>query len=945
MGSSDNVSLKPVTFGSYSADGVLGKIEGMSSDSMNIRYDLFGGIESILGNTAFNANACGGAYNLGGDIFQYIRKNGSFDVILGRQKAEGKMYKVPAATTRYANTINTTAGWNAGTPTGGDNLLVETTDTLIQKNITFGSPLSSTILNPDFESSFTNWTVVGNWGIDTVYPEHGTKYAVSASSVTYDVPVVKILTGSGTVIGTYGINFSATWAEKVITANLLFSSLGQTIKIQFVNGTQTLTSTAFTYGGDNIRFWYKAGWVNTSYQTTYFHVDNITVDLGASVSSAITWSSPEIPRALTALPIFKGAITSFTFDDVGSGYSVNDVLTIVQAGASGGTIRIDTVSGGRPMTGTILTAGSNYTPAGAVATTVSPSGGTGSTIGINTINTITGVVFAYSQSFDNITYGAYTGITTALSSGNIAAPIYNSNVYVKIAAIPYESTLGGSCAITNCYLGAQWVSATQDLTDTPVAWNLFDASYSSLSQTCTFEMDTSVDGTTWDGYETLLVGAVPTNPYRRYIRYRITLETTDYTALPQVTSLTLDYTLNTASTTLVQLTGWGGTGYNTYFGVLNNLLVISDGTTSPMTWSGTGTAFTAMTGAPSGMFPEVHCNRYFLAYSPAYPSRIWWSAADDPTTWDLATQFIDVNPDDGDQITGIKSYAGVLYVFKHRHAYIIQGNDFNPTFGNFSVQPMQQVPGCESHNSIVIAGDGNMYWYSNKGLVQCSGSYTPKFIGRGFIDQTVLTAGFKQNLTTYNKISAVDFTKYNELWISFGHTIYTYNYAIERWSRIFFDNNDTGNTVFSLVQYNDPYTNNIMSFTGQNVIEQWNDAPTFYINSYPAPHTTAIASYYTTDALDKDWYTSKVNYKALLSIRPLTATEIYLNNYMDFSTTSVASTISIVCPTSTSPNQYMRVDLPAVNGRRLQIKISCNALQFGLSDMVIQTETADGGRL
>jgi hypothetical protein len=97
--------------------------------------------------------------------------------------------------------------------------------------------------------------------------------------------------------------------------------------------------------------------------------------------------------------------------------------------------------------------------------------------------------------------------------------------------------------------------------------------------------------------------------------------------------------------------------------------------------------------------------------------------------------------------------------------------------------------------------------------------------------------------------------------------------------------------------------------------------------------------------MDGEWYTSKNNYKALLSIRPLSATTISLTSYMDFSDTPIDTPIVITCPTIALPDQYVPEPLPGVNGRRIQLKLSCTAGQFGVSDFAIQQEIADSGRL
>jgi hypothetical protein len=79
-----------------------------------------------------------------------------------------------------------------------------------------------------------------------------------------------------------------------------------------------------------------------------------------------------------------GALLTATIDEEhkGVGYSVNDVLTIVQTGGSGATVKVLTVDSGAVETMEIITAGSGYQPNASLSTSVTPSGGTGAKVGI-----------------------------------------------------------------------------------------------------------------------------------------------------------------------------------------------------------------------------------------------------------------------------------------------------------------------------------------------------------------------------------------------------------------------------------------------------------------------------------------------------------------------------------------------------------------------------------
>ena len=68
----------------------------------------------------------------------------------------------------------------------------------------------------------------------------------------------------------------------------------------------------------------------------------------------------------------------------------------------------------------------------------------------------------------------------------------------------------------------------------------------------------------------------------------------------------------------------------------------------------------------------------FAARTAANPSRISWSAIKDPTTWS-ALNFIDVSPDDGQEIVGIFSAGYGIVILKTKSAYILSGDVFDPS--------------------------------------------------------------------------------------------------------------------------------------------------------------------------------------------------------------------------------------------------------------------------
>lgn len=102
--------------------------------------------------------------------------------------------------------------------------------------------------------------------------------------------------------------------------------------------------------------------------------------------STVTFESTVPPVAKDAdCTVALGNVSTVTIANGGSGYTLNDVLTIVQSGASGCTLTATGVTAGAVTGVTLTTAGLSYSVANGLATTVAPPGGTACTINITAI--------------------------------------------------------------------------------------------------------------------------------------------------------------------------------------------------------------------------------------------------------------------------------------------------------------------------------------------------------------------------------------------------------------------------------------------------------------------------------------------------------------------------------------------------------------------------------
>lgn len=101
-----------------------------------------------------------------------------------------------------------------------------------------------------------------------------------------------------------------------------------------------------------------------------------------------------------------------------------------------------------------------------------------------------------------------------------------------------------------------------------------------------------------------------------------------------------------------------------YFTFDDLLIFSSDSTTDvPRSWD--QTTAQALAGSPPRFsFGVSHKNRAWAAGNYAAPSRLYYSSNTDPEDWTTSGGSIDIDPNDGDIITGIRSHKNELWVFK-----------------------------------------------------------------------------------------------------------------------------------------------------------------------------------------------------------------------------------------------------------------------------------------
>lgn len=145
-----------------------------------------------------------------------------------------------------------------------------------------------------------------------------------------------------------------------------------------------------------------------------------------------------------------------------------------------------------------------------------------------------------------------------------------------------------------------------------------------------------------------------------------------------------------------------------YFTFDDLLIISSDSTTDvPKSWDQTTAQNLAGT-PPRFSFGCGHKNRAWAAGNYAAPSRLYYSANTDPEDWvGAGSGSVDIDPNDGDILTGIVSHKDELWVFKGPNKgsiHRITGSSPTGSDG-FARKPYVTGLGAAWHNAIFRFGD------------------------------------------------------------------------------------------------------------------------------------------------------------------------------------------------------------------------------------------------
>lgn len=139
-------------------------------------------------------------------------------------------------------------------------------------------------------------------------------------------------------------------------------------------------------------------------------------------------------------------------------------------------------------------------------------------------------------------------------------------------------------------------------------------------------------------------------------------------------TLTANFGALNSGTSYIITNSWG-TSKRVSFADMNSKVWVSGQGSTTVSFDGTTQAF--VTNFPQAAYSLAHKNYVFAAGTTANPSRISWCALKDPTTWP-ASNFTDVNPDDGFPIVGLVYDGQSIVILKTNSAWKLTGDAFDP---------------------------------------------------------------------------------------------------------------------------------------------------------------------------------------------------------------------------------------------------------------------------
>lgn len=266
----------------------------------------------------------------------------------------------------------------------------------------------------------------------------------------------------------------------------------------------------------------------------------------------------------------------------------------------------------------------------------------------------------------------------------------------------------------------------------------------------------------------------------------------------------------------------------------------------PFLWTGTGNGavMTVPTNLTKAKCVEVFSSYTFLANvvvsGVSYKSRLYWSALDSITSWDLA-DFNDVARDDGQTIVAIKTLGDRLVIFKERSIYIalFTGDADFP----FIFQKTGSPVGCIAQNSIQDTDNG-LVFLATDGIYLFDGNNSYK------ISDRITTTLQSYNVTNFSTACSAYYHSKNRYMLALPGPSSGTNNKVICW--------DSFNNALSIYSGMAPSCMEMVYVSGLDERPYWGDYSGFVYrgdtgdDDYPLNVQTAVNSYAYTRWIDYD---------------------------------------------------------------------------------------------
>jgi hypothetical protein len=231
-------------------------------------------------------------------------------------------------------------------------------------------------------------------------------------------------------------------------------------------------------------------------------------------------------------------------------------------------------------------------------------------------------------------------------------------------------------------------------------------------------------------------------------------------------------------TTPISCCSYAGSAVMTYNGVIQ-----------PLAWIG-GSFAERMTAAPSGVKYVANWGNFMFAANvlgledgARRGSRLYWNYPANGASWPV-DYYVDLDADDGDEITGIKVLGDYIVVFKTYKIFV--GQWVGGTY-MFQFTRVSSMVGCVSNNSIVERR-GTLYFLAKDGMYSFNG-YSPPID----ISTNIKNHFLSVNMGVAYKAQSALYEAHHQIWITVPYgasttnsRIYVYDYELSAWTKFNF---------------------------------------------------------------------------------------------------------------------------------------------------------------